>query len=366
MARIRKKELANGKPCYYPTVIYKGRETYLGGCRTRKNAEAAIRKAENQIVAGTFRKEAPPANTFGEFYLSWIAAKENSLKPSTVSDYRLTFRLHILPYFETKRLDKITPSNVQEWINSLELSPATTQKAYRYFRACIKQAENLDLIMKHPCRGIELPRVNKEEMDFLTPGEIGKLLQECREPEHTLFFLLAFSGLRLGEGLALRWRDVDFDMNCIKVERSFSAYNGITEPKTVTSRRAVPMLPSLAETLSDFYRQQRNPVPDALLFSVNGKTPLDKGNVRRRYYTALKAAGLKHVSIHSLRHSFASVMLASGASVKALQRSLGHAGAKETLDTYSHMIPENLDNVLSKADDLMTGANGKIVQLPKR
>ena len=293
----------------------------------------------------------------------WIMAKGKSLKPSTLHDYHSVFEHHILPHFAKKRLGKITPLSIQEWVNGLDLSPATTQKTYRYFRACIRQAETWGEIEKSPCRGIELPRVNKEELAYLQPEDVGSLIRECREPERTLFCVLAYSGLRLGEGLALRWKDVDFEMNAIKVERSYSIYNGFTEPKTYSSRRAVPLFPSLATLLRDYYHSLGHPGLDDLLFTTNDETPLDKSNVRRQFYASLDAARLKHVSVHSLRHTFASVMLESGASVKALANCLGHSSPVMTLNVYSHLIAESIEPVLLKADALMTGANGKLVRI---
>ena len=362
MSRIRRKVLADGKPHFYPLTMFNGKEVPLGGFRTKTNAQAALKKAEARIANGTFgQAEAPPPATYAEFYEKWIKAKSKSLKAATLVDYKSTFKNHVLPFFAEKHLDSIRPLDVQEWISSLELSPATTAKCYRYFRAAMRQAETWGEIEKSPCRGIELPRVNKDELAYLQPEEIAAVIQECREPERTLFSLLAYSGLRLGEGLALRWKDVDFEMNAIKVERSYSIYNGFTEPKTYSSRRAVPLFPSLAALLRDYYHSLGHPGLDDLLFTVNRETPLDKGNVRRQFYSGLDAAGLKHVSVHSLRHSFASVMLESGASVKALANCLGHSSPVMTLNVYSHLIAESIEPVLLKADALMTGANGKVV-----
>lgn len=366
---VRKKTLKSGKVRFYPVVIVGGKEHALGGFKLKKEgAQVALKEAEAQVAAGTFDKPEPPApSTFAEFYLRWDKAKEKSLKVSTLTDYRSVFEHHILPFFAEKRLDQITPLIVQEWVNSLDTSPATTKKCYRIFHSCIQQAEVWGEIETNPCRGIILPRVSRRQLDFLEPEEIDALLQECEDPEaKMLLTLLAYSGLRLGEGLGLAWKHIDFEMGVIKVERSHSGFNGFCDPKTPSSRRAAPWMPSLSVILHDYYRQQGNPDPDALLFSEDGETPFVQTYVRRRFYAALKAAHLKHVNIHSLRHTFASVMIASGANIKALQRSLGHANAKETLDTYSHLIPETMDLTLVRADALMTGANGKVVQLPKR
>lgn len=363
---IKRKKLKTGKFVYYPVLKTDGRERYFGGYKTRRDALARLRDVEKRLAAGTLDRE---VLTFGAFYQRWIASKHN-LKESTRVSYEHTFRLHILPYFAGERLADVTPLDVQAWIDGLKesgMSPATVERCFRYFRACMKQAEAWSLIDRAPTMKINLPRKDNGELDFLDPGEIPPLLETIKDPERTLYAVLAMSGLRLGEGLALRWRDIDFEMRSIKVTRSWSYFGGFHEPKTPTSRRAVPLLDALAENLRDYYHSKGHPGLDDLLFTFDGRKPLDPANVRRRFLQALDAAGLKRVTPHSLRHSYASMMLSYGASVKALQNALGHASATMTLNTYSHLIASDIDNaVLARANQIMTGADGKVVQFPSR
>jgi integrase len=157
------------------------------------------------------------------------------------------------------------------------------------------------------------------------------LLEKAPEPERSLFATLSYSGLRLGEALALQGKDIDFDMKIIRVVKAYSYHGRIGEPKTASSRRAVPLLPILEEVL-----EPRRVKPDELCFTktrgARDKQPLDPSNVRKIFERSLEAAGLKHVTMHSLRHSFATVMIASGASIKALQRAMGHASVAMTLN----------------------------------
>jgi integrase len=204
-----------------------------------------------------------------------------------------------------------------------------------------------------------LPRVERVEYQLLTTSEVTSLLEVAEEPERTLFALLAYSGLRLGEGLGLKWKDIDFEKRCIRVERTWGEF-GWTTPKTTSSRRAVPLSPTLAVMLKDYQTARGATSPDNVVFSHDGTRPLDPGNVRREFYKALEAADLKHVSLHSLRHFFASVMLASGCSIKFLQHSLGHASATMTLNVYSHLIPESAGEAVLRFDELISN---EVVQL---
>lgn len=354
---VETKKLKSGNR-YYPVIIIDGKRQYHQSYKTRKNAEAHLRRLLTEVANGTY--EGPRKNivAFGEWAGIWLKGKEKSLKPSTWASYEQTYRMHILPYFGNIPIRQITPRDVQSWVNGLAntgLAPATVARCYRYLRACLRQAEAWGDIEKCPCRSISLPRCEHRELEFLRPEEIRQLLEVINEPERTLIAVLAFAGLRLGEALGLAWRHISFTDNVIVVERAWSAYGGIQDPKSPTSRRAVPMMPNLAEKLRKHYQTEGCPPPDALVFTFGGARPLDPGNVRREWYGALKRAEFRHVSLHSLRHSFSSLLLASGASIKALQRSLGHASATVTLNTYAHLIPEDLGNALLRANKYVTG-----------
>lgn len=368
MAHIRKQTwtTADGGTGFRYYVIFRdqaGKQQKVGGFKLKKDAEAARKRIAAEVAEGTYGRE---TLTFSEFYGRWIASKHN-LKPSTMVSYEQTFRSHILPTFGDETLGEITPLDVQAWVDGLAgstMSPATVARCFRYFRACMKQAEAWGLINSAPTVKINLPRKDNGELDFLESSDILRLLEETREPERSLVAVLAMSGLRLGEALALRWRDVDYEMRAIKVTRSWSIY-GFHEPKTESSRRAVPLLDVLADNLRDFYHSKGHPELNDLLFTHDGKKPLDAANVRKRFLEALDAAGLKHVTLHSLRHSYASIMLGHGASVKALQRALGHASATMTLNVYAHLIQEDMDPVLAKASQAFSKGNN-VVQFPRK
>jgi len=186
-----------------------------------------------------------------EFYQVWIKAKSKTLKPGTLADYELTFRLHILPALGKMELSKITPANIQTFVDDLsekdpvskkELSPATIHKCYRYLRNCLGNAVDKDLLDKTPCRGVIVPRPRQQhELDILSLDEVGRVLNVAEEPERTLIAVLAYAGLRLGEGLGLKWKDRDFQNQCIRIERTFGQ-QGWSTPKTRSSRRAVPIV----------------------------------------------------------------------------------------------------------------------------
>ncbi len=259
----------------------------------------------------------------------------------------------ITPVFRTLKFTEM---------NRKDLSPATVNLAYRYLHVLVKQAQAWGVMDSNPCTSIVLPRIPGTELSFLAPSDIHRLLEASPEPERTLFALLAFSGLRLGEALALQWKNVDLEHGALFVEKTYSYHGGIHDPKTKASRRAVPMFPDLALMLHEHMERQEDASPDQLLFS-KGAGPMDPSNIRKVFGQALKGAGLERVTPHSLRHTYASAMLAAGASVKALQRALGHASATMTLNVYSHMIPENMESSLLKVQALFAGKKAGVLPL---
>lgn len=338
-----------------------GRDMTFGGYQTRRDAVAKLRVVEAEIAAGTLGKH--NELKFGDYVAGWLDSKSLSLKYSSYKDYRQVFENHVLPSFSNRLLCEISPMDIQQWIDALSrsgMSSSTVNKCYRYVRSCMKQAESWEVISRSPCRSIVLPRVDRPELEFLKPAEIPLLLEKSLEPERTLYGLLAMSGLRLGEGISLAWRHIHFEDSVISVERSWSYASRIfQEPKTRKSRRAVPLMPLLADML---YPQRGE--PHSLLFTRDGKTPIDMGTVDRRFKKALREANLRSVTVHSLRHTYASSLLACGASVKALQVALGHASASMTLDTYSHLIQEDLGSSVALAAEMFSGGKGHFLTLP--
>lgn len=355
----------NNRARYYPVLNINGQRKYHGGFKRKGDAEEYLRQLKDQVINGTYGKE---DLTFQELYNKWIEAKRRSLKPSTLLSCESTFKKHVLPSLGNKLLSTLTTLDIQKWVDETcekDLSPATVQKAYRYVRACLNQARDWDLLEKNICRGIVLPRVEKKELDYLEPKEIQQLLDVITDPsDKALFTTLAFSGVRYGEALGFAWRHVDFDNGVLVISRSAYWLNGnLQTPKSEASRRAVPLLPTLADVLKDYFEYQGKPNPDYLLFSYDGQSPFDQSDTRKRFNSYLEKAGLRHVQIHSLRHSFATILLAAGGSIKATQRALGHASAAMTLDVYSHLIPEDLGDTVNKADAILSGNGGRVVQL---
>ena len=210
-------------------------------------------------------------------------------------------------------------------------------------------------------------RDKKKDVDFLTKEELKILLETVQKhlPRHyPLFLLLARTGLRIGEALALQWGDIDFHGRFISIDRGISR-GKIETPKNGKSRR-VDMSLQLTQALKALKDQERQVVvsitgsdgtaeepSEWVLTSGNGGL-IDVNNWRRRVFNkALKKAGLRKIQIHDLRHTYASLLIQAGESLAYVRDQLGHHSIKVTVDIYGHLAPEGNKQAVDKLDDVL-------------
>lgn len=236
-------------------------------------------------------------------------------------------RLYILPFFGRFRMAAIRPLAVQRFIGGLDgLSPGYVETIYRHLCVAMRTATDLEFINRSPCRGIDLPRKSKSSETRLEPDDFWALLNNLYSPYKAMFAICGFGGLRIGEVLGLAWRHLDFDRKAIHLERAW----GITicefhEPKTISSRRIVDMLSPVAEILREYKNELPKANDDDLLFPSpeDASRPLSYQTLYGVFVRGLEFAVLPKVTIHSLRHFYASVFLQAGVSIPTLSRNLG-------------------------------------------
>jgi integrase len=277
------------------------------------------------------------------------------LKESTAARYRGLLRRHVLPRFGTWPIAKIGHSDVRDWVHELSstgLAPGTVRQAHRVLSLILDEAVQDGRLARNPARGVQLPRASRLEPRFLTAEEVARLI-EAAGSEGLTIAVLAFCGLRFGELAGLRVRQVNFLRRRFVVAESVTEVGGRlvwSTPKTNRSR-SVPFPPSLASQIEARCAGKR---PDDLVFTAPVGGPLRLRNWRSRVFDpACKAVGLVEVKPHDLRHTAASLAIAAGANVKAVQRMLGHASAAMTLDVYAGLFGDDLDAVAAALDGLV-------------
>lgn len=316
---------------------------FAGG--SKRAAERLLSKRMSQVNAGTYQEF--EQTLFEEFSARWLSDYARvSVKPSTYVSYENIIRLHLNPRFGRQYLHRISTADFQklvsEKITNDGLSPKTVINILIPLKEMFKHAVVWGLVKRDPTLYVKRPRVETEEMDFLTPEEIRLFLDNVAPDYYPLFLTAVMTGMRRGELLALQWGDIDWNSNQISVRRSIFRGEFIT-PKSKNSIRRIVMSPALRRQL-ERHRLQGKKSGRELVFSNSSGLPLDPDNlVKREFHPALDRAGLRRIRFHDLRHTYASLLISQGENIKFIQSQLGHASAKTTLDRYGHLMP-NLEN----------------------
>lgn len=313
---------------------------------TRWLASVEVAKARGEWVDPALAKV-----KVGAWADTWLTGQAH-LKPSTRARYELALDRHVLPAWENVPLNAVTYAEVCSWVaelTDLGLAPATVRYAHRVFSLLLTHAVRDGRLARNPAEGVRLPRVARSEPVFLDHAQVERLA-DAAAPYGLLIRFLAYTGLRWGEMSALRVRHLDLLRRRLRVEAAFVEVKGeLVEgsPKTHQAR-TVPLPRFLIDDLAAHVDGRG---PDDLVFTGPAGAPLRNSNFRRRHWDrAVKACGLDGVTPHDLRHTAASLAVAAGANVKAVQRMLGHASAAMTLDVYAGLFGDDLDTVADLLD----------------
>lgn len=294
-------------------------------------------------------------------------AETLQVKPKTRHEYETLLRTAVLPRWGTVRLDRISTADVRGWVASVQgargrpLSASRARQAYGILSAMLDLAVEDGRLPKNPAKSSSsnrgfLPKLPKNRTHrYLTHQEVLAVAEACGE-HRSLVLVLGYCGLRWGEATALLVSDVDLLRSRINVRRAVSEISGRLVYGTPKSHatRTVP-LPAFVRTELSIHLQGKGPVD--LLFTGPEGGPLRNSNFRQRVFDpAVRAAGVTRLKPHDLRHTAASLSIAAGANVKAVQRMLGHASAAMTLDTYADLFEADLDRVAERLDEAASAA----------
>ena len=364
-----------GRTRYYVISEVDGKKRSHGGHNTERAAKDEKTELLKQIAAGTFGQVEKEDPLFKDYFEEWWSRKKTTLKSGTLIAYQNSFSNYTLPFFGTMKLGDITPEVVQQFVDTIKnLSPGYVRTIYGHFRSCINSAADLEIIPRSPCtKGISLPPLPKIPKEYFGPSDIWKIVDGVENPHRTLYAILALSGIRIGECLALKWKNVDFKSGRITIDQTWElrGMGGLDDPKTETSIRNVEMVRVLSELLRDYRNELGKVDPEAFLFPApkNPEVPRSYMGILHAYANTLKTLNLDYHNIHSLRHSFASAAIAAGLSIVTVSRSLGHASPAITLRVYAHEVEETVPRALERVNTLFRDANqgwGEVVNLQSR
>lgn len=308
---------------------------------------------EVAIARGEWIDPALSKVTVGAWVRSWVELQVQ-LKPTTRVRYEMAIRRQILPTWESVPLSRVTYSEVSSWVRGLSssLAPASVRYAFRVFSLALGAAVKDGRMVRNVAEGVPLPRIVSRPKRFLTHDEVARLAAAC-EPYGTLIDVLAYAGLRWGELAALRVKRVDLLRRRLEVVEAVTEVNGQVVFGTTKThqRRSVPIPRFLVDELA---AELQGKGPEDLVFTSPLGEVLRNTNFRPRFFDPAAArAGLTGLTPHELRHTAASLAVAAGANVKAVQLMLGHASAAMTLDVYAGLFADDLDAVAERLDEAM-------------
>jgi integrase len=342
----------------------------------RVDADRWLAGVSFAIARGEWTDPARARVTVGDWSRQWLTAKAPSLKATTREAYRSILKTCIWPTWERVPLAAVTHSEVAAWVARLsaQVGASRCRKSAILLSGIMSAAVRDQRISRNPCDGVSLPRLPDHRQRFLTMAELQDLADRAGA-YRLMIFVLGLCGLRFGECAALRVRSVDLMRRRLRVSESVSEVNGHmiwSTPKTHQSRD-VPIPRSLIDAL---VAQAAGKKPEDVLFNSPNGEPIRLANWRQRVWDpAVAAAGLTGLTPHDLRHTAASLAIASGASVKHIQRMLGHKDAAMTLNVYASLFEDDLDDVSNRLDAALLEAaaacvrpepSTEIIELPER
>jgi integrase len=313
------------------------------GYVTKRLAEAWLRETLDQARRGTLPGMVRTGATFADAaaeYLRYIE-HDRERKPSTVRGYRSAITAHLLPAFGDLPVEGVTPVVIEQWIAGFAGSTRTRNKLLIQLHGILGRAKKTYGLAGNAASEVEkFQQTSSGDIEVFAPEEIWALVRVAEtEQDAAVFLTAAFTGLRMGELLALRWRDVDFAGNVVRVRASY--YLGqLTTPKS-GKVRAVPLAPAVATALAQLGRRPHWTGDDDLVFVGVTGSFLDGSALRRRYKAALTAAGLRSLRFHDLRHTFGTRMIGK-ADIRRVQEWMGHADVQTTM-RYLHYAPRDED-----------------------
>jgi integrase len=330
---------------------------------------AARRERERTVVSAAMGEQLSTTETFGEFFDGWLQNRRPYLEAGTYADYEVHGRTRLAPLRPIK-LTKLSTQTIETLVAQLaeegRYAPKTINNALATLVACLNDAARKRKLARNPAAGVQRLPARHIERDYLRLHEIPVYLDACAPAYRPLAELLIATGMRISEALALSWNDIDLENNAIRVLRSAKRDgDGSTKGDRF---RSVDFGPRLATVLAELQASRDEHAARgggaAPVFSGPGRwesTPraqrMDRGTVTRSWHKrALANAGLRDMSLHSLRHTAAAAWLTTGKPLMYAQRQLGHASITTTERCYGHLEATFLRGAAAETEAAIWGA----------
>ncbi|MGJ9414222.1 tyrosine-type recombinase/integrase [Aeromicrobium sp. CF4.19] len=317
------------------------------------------------------------ALTLDRWIEQWLPSRRADLRSTSFQRLEQVIESHVLPRFGKRRLSTITNAEVRRWVAELQagdeaaerkpLSAASTRKATFALRSALDAAVADRRLSVNPAANVPLPSERAAEQRFLSREEVDALAEAIDPAYRDVVLLGALCGLRWGEIAGLRRSRVDVLRSRLTIDQTAVQVDGegisFGEPKTKGSRRTIPVARSVMAEIEAHLMERVGPEPDALLVTGPDGGPMHRGTFWRiAWKPALKTCGLQGLREHDLRHTYVSLLIASGANVKQVSQWAGHSSVTVTLDVYAHLMHDDGDDIADRMDALL-GARSEGAQV---
>jgi integrase len=378
VASVKKRTTANGENRYDVRLRTPDGKVRTRTFRTRRQADSYATGIEADKLEGRFVDPRSGRQTVGEWWAEWWPTVLD-LRDSSRARDESYWRNHVEPRFGDVALNRVQHQDVAEWVAELRrkgLAPATVVKGHQVLNKTLRAAVRAGRLAVNPAIDVTLPRIERDEMRFLTPAEVSVLAATINPRFRAWVVVAAYGGLRYGELAALRWRNVDLVQRRLDVAETMADVRGKVSfgpPKTRASRRAVPFPKVAANALEEHLATYGGDQGD-LVFTGPGGGPLRASLFRPRYFDpATVAAGLSpapegsdaydenddraKLRPHDLRHTAVAFWIAAKASPKEVAARAGHASIVTVFDRYGHLLPGHEDAVNDALDAMADEAD---------
>ena len=349
-------------------------QIYLDGKRTGKTfktkAEAQnwLQEMQYQLRRG-FDLEGSQI-TLGEYLQQWLDAKSVSARETTIYQYRLQVKNHIIPYLGDVPLQDLHLARIERFYTELIASGVgvrTVRYVHGVLHRALEKAMQYDLVIRNPAHGAAQPKYAHKEMTVLDEYQVPQFLIAARGSSYEALYHVAIkTGMRQGEMFGLKWTDLQWQSGTLLVQRQIKRVPGsgwqFAEPKTNAGRRTIRLGEGTLQALRIHRERQERQKKGAnggwkehgLIFPNSVGTPGDPSNLRKDFLRILQSAMLPKLRFHDLRHTAASLMLNNGVPPIVVSRILGHAKPSTTMDIYGHLLSNMQGEAASIMDELVT------------
>ncbi|UAT32238.1 site-specific integrase [Bacillus badius] len=339
------------------------------GFESKRHAMDEMTKIKAEILANEFLDLAQIS--YASYMEEWLQERKVRLQKSTFETHFIFYQNVIKPRLGHFKLQQIAPVQIQKFINDLvndtSYSGHTIHLVFRIVSASLKKAKILKLIKDNPTEGITLPKIKRKEVNIWSIEQVNFFIKEAKKIKRLTrcfigFLISIYTGMRQGEILGLRWKDIDFELQTVFVRQTLTQNAEIKAgAKNETSMRSIHIPNKLVNELKLYRKQviqeklfhgQSYHDNDLVVCTRNGK-PMIPRNFRKEFYNLIEKIGLPKIRFHDLRHTHATILIQQNVNVKLISDRLGHADIETTLNTYSHVLPNMQKSVSDKLDKII-------------